>query len=409
MLGIGETIMFDGLRKYALGHEAIVSVNVDYPTLYQLADGQLAVVSQRSFSAAGKVSFESQLYVSPRHDQPWERVPIKTVVRAVGGTVWDFPLALTHQFADGSGICVLGPRPPRIEGETANCAVDLNRFVGGQVARETSAISIPNRMDNSDGVNDIFSVHWDQLLELDGGSLIVPADVRLRGDDALISRDSLEIADAVAAGNGNWACSRVIILRSTDGGRNWQMYGNVGTHTQDEGFNEGTISKTSDGRLVIVMRLGHQSPLHIAWSSDGGRHWTEPKPTPFECGCMPRLAVLADGSLVLLHGIQSIIPPEIARQIGDVRPAMNLGFKYRMGEINLAVSRAGTGEAWDEYGNVLTWPNTTANGGIVAVGPNHVGLVFDMRDYRGEEGQSYFSVVKYVAVDLGKTLWPKQD
>ena len=119
--------------------------------------------------------------------------------------------------------------------------------------------------------------------------------------------------------------------------------------------------------------------------------------------------MLADGSFVLLHGIQSIIPPEIARQIGDARPAMNLGFKYRMGEINIAVSRDGTGETWDEYGNVLTWPNTTANGGIVAVGPNHVGLVFDMRDYRGEGGQSYFSVVKYVAVDLGKTLWPKQD
>ena len=42
---------------------------------------------------------------------------------------------------------------------------------------------------------------------------------------------------------------------------------------------------------------------------------------------------------------------------------------------------------------MLTWPNTTANGGILAVDPNHLGLVFDMRDYRGKEGQSYFSVV----------------
>ena len=56
---------------------------------------------------------------------------------------------------------------------------------------------------------------------------------------------------------------------------------------------------------------------------------------------MPRSAILADGSFVLLHGIQSIIQPEIARKIGDTRPAGNLGFKYRMGEINVAVIRDG--------------------------------------------------------------------
>ena len=398
--------MFDGPRKYALAHDSIVAVNIDYPTLYRLADGQLAVVSQRSFSPDGKITPEAQLYLSPHHGQPWKRIPLKAVEQNSPASVWDYPLPLTHQFSDGGGICVLGPRPPRTDGDPANCTVELNRFTDERVEPEKCSINIPDRMDNSDGINDIFAVYWDQVLELDDGSLIAPADVRLRGDNALISQDNFEIAGSIAAGDPHWACSRVIIIRSTDRGRHWQMYGNVGTRAQDEGFNEGTIAPTNDGRLVIVMRLGHQSPLYIAWSSDDGRNWTQPQPTQFDCGCLPKLATLDDGSLVLLHGIQSIIPPEIAQQINDVRPSLNLGFKYRMGQVNVAVSRDGTGETWDEYGNVLTWPNTTANGGIVAVGPNHVGLVFDLRDYRGQDGQSFFSVVKYVEVDLARTLWP---
>ena len=85
----------------------------------------------------------------------------------------------------------------------------------------------------------------------------------------------------------------------------------------------------------------------------------------------PQLTVLGNGALVLLYGVQSIISPEMAEQINDVRPALNLGYRYRLGEINLAVSRTGNAEVWDEVGNVLTWPNTTGMGGLLAAGRNH--------------------------------------
>lgn len=405
--------MFDGPRKYAISHESIVDENIDYPSLYRLSDGRLAVMSDRSYHADARATKQARLYVSDDSGRSWRHVPLKPdppgslagTARPIEQVAWDIPLPLTHEFGDGEGICVLGN--VRTTDDPAYSTIMLNRFKNGSVDCEEGQIHIPDRMDNRDGIQDIFWVNWDQVRELDDGSLLTPAAVRLRGDNALIDLENFELAAETARGNARSSYSRTIILRSEDRGRKWRMWGNVGTRHEDEGFNEGTLRLTPTGELVIVMRMGHQSPLHISWSTDQGRTWSEPQATAFATGTLPKLTVLEDGSLVLLHGIQSILPPEITGQVHDERPSLNLGFQYRMGQVNLAVSRNGTGRKWDEVGNVLTWPNTTGNGGIISAGPNRIGLAFDMRGYRTRMGKFTACVVKYVEVDLGELLWPR--
>lgn len=77
---------------------------------------------------------------------------------------------------------------------------------------------------------------------------------------------------------------RSILLRSTDGAKNWEMVatiavGNMGS----EGFDEPVLCRLSKGkhagRLVCLMRTG--SDLHQSTSDDEGKTWTAAKPVVF--------------------------------------------------------------------------------------------------------------------------------
>jgi len=110
----------------------------------------------------------------------------------------------------------------------------------------------------------------------------------------------------------------------------------------DEGFAEPTIALLNDGRLLCLMRAGHLRPLYAAWSSDGGKTWTEPVYTGLERGCLPSMVKLADGRLAVTYGNR--FPPGWSRITpeGDHKRWTWPG----PGLVKLAISPDGTGESW---------------------------------------------------------------
>lgn len=139
---------------------------------------------------------------------------------------------------------------------------------------------------------------------------------------------------------------RTFLLASRDGGASWHYYSTIARPSPEdpvgEGFDEPTMVRLDDGRLLCVMRTGHYTPLYSCWSSDDGRTWTEPVYTGLERGCWPCLIKLMDGRLALSYGNR--FPPGWSRitQGGDQARWDWPG----PGLVKLAISPDGTGEAW---------------------------------------------------------------
>lgn len=109
--------------------------------------------------------------------------------------------------------------------------------------------------------------------------------------------------------------SRAFVVRSADEGRSWRYLSTVaspspGVVDDSEGFNEMSMARLADGRVLAIIRTGHYTPLLAAWSGDSGKTWSEPVPAPgIGPGCDPYLLMLSDGRLALAYG-QIVQPPE---------------------------------------------------------------------------------------------------
>lgn len=79
--------------------------------------------------------------------------------------------------------------------------------------------------------------------------------------------------------------TRVILMRSTNGGRHWDFVSTVAVDPQvgTEGYDEPAIVRISQGRhagrLLCLMRTGRE--LREAWSDDEGRTWSPGQPRVF--------------------------------------------------------------------------------------------------------------------------------
>jgi len=97
------------------------------------------------------------------------------------------------------------------------------------------------------------------------------------------------------------------LMVSTDNGKSFTKRSTIGVDR--EGIvthGEPTISETSDGRLVCVMRRQagswrNMQPMAISFSEDDGYHWTEPCAMDHP-GVFPGLTLLENGVLVLGYG-----------------------------------------------------------------------------------------------------------
>lgn len=152
---------------------------------------------------------------------------------------------------------------------------------------------------------------------------------------------------------------RDLLLKSTDGGLNWTVQATVAysatlsSSSAYQGFCEGAISRTADGRLLDVMRTGSYQPMYEAWSSDNGVTWTTPVPLLDGRSQLPAESVyptlsLVGSRLVLLTG----------------RPGLNL-----------LMSPDGNGQAWTQ--SVAADYQNSANGFLLTIDSHHVMLFGD--------------------------------
>ena len=123
------------------------------------------------------------------------------------------------------------------------------------------------------------------LIELDDGRLLMTMYGRMNGDRV---REDSPVGFEL---DNPWIKTRVILVESTDRGRNWQYRSTISYNPQlgFEGQNESDLIRLPNGLLAVFMRTGihgyvdrhgRQSldqPLLMAWSADQGSNWSEPR------------------------------------------------------------------------------------------------------------------------------------
>lgn len=92
----------------------------------------------------------------------------------------------------------------------------------------------------------------------------------------------------------------VFVVRSNDGGHNWQTPVEVACESGKQ-FEEPTILVLKNHKIIIMLRENTSHYLHQSFSSDGGCTWSEPQPTPI-LGYPAHLLQLPDGHLLCVYG-----------------------------------------------------------------------------------------------------------
>jgi hypothetical protein len=89
-----------------------------------------------------------------------------------------------------------------------------------------------------------------------------------------------------------------LVLRSNDGGRNWEV--RTIAKAKDFDFNETSITEAPNGDVVAVIRTKDQKELWTAVSADSGRTWSEPRDSGMR-GSTPWVVTTKHGLLVAVY------------------------------------------------------------------------------------------------------------
>ena len=105
---------------------------------------------------------------------------------------------------------------------------------------------------------------------------------------------------------GALAKQRVLACESRDDGQTWTAIGYVPIPkgVSHDGFHEPHVVETADGKLVGMIRHHGKPGDQVLWqteSADGGKTWTETRPTEI-WGLPPHLIRLRDGRILLTYG-----------------------------------------------------------------------------------------------------------
>jgi hypothetical protein len=128
------------------------------------------------------------------------------------------------------------------------------------------------------------------------GKVHVP--IRL-ADGTILMGCSWEIGAESGRGPGSEAAmvTKCGVLRSEDGGEHWQPSADVFAN-EPMGADEPALVELRDGRVFMIARTGGPRPYE-ATSTDGGRTWTQPRPSRFPGHNTPSaLLRLRDGAIL---------------------------------------------------------------------------------------------------------------
>jgi predicted GH43/DUF377 family glycosyl hydrolase len=208
-----------------------------------------------------------------------------------GGHTWGRPTVLSGIASGGRASIRLGD----------GAAIWLGYFTDMTGNARTVSCSIGRSSDNGK------TFTWTP------GSVAFPEDVNpwLKGLALMVfSRSIVELPDKslLATMYGKYeggAKYRSMIVRSTDGGTNWNYYSTVAynSNAPGEGYCEPVVQRTADGNLLCVMRLGGGITMQASRSTDNGRTWSKPSPLPeWAKSVDPDLCLMSNGVLALSFG-----------------------------------------------------------------------------------------------------------
>lgn len=170
---------------------------------------------------------------------------------------------------------------------------------------------------------------------------------------------------------------RSMLLRSTDMGRTWHYVSTIAYDPElgSEGFNEPVMTRTVDGSLLAILRLGGRHyPLYQTRSLDDGQTWEPPQNL----------------------GVYSV-DPEIC--VVELASRRILACSFGRPGANLMFSLDGNGQSWTKPVTLFTG-NSTYYTGLRQVGPDRLLLVFDSNP-EGTAWEAQDNQINAVFIDIG--------
>ena len=196
---------------------------------------------------------------------------------------------------------------------------------------------------------------WGGIIQGPGGELLCTAHY-------IREADALRAAQEAKPGEKPLRRNRDVLLRSTDGGRNWSEYSTIAADPMgerpawmgSEGPGESSVQFLPDGRLYAVYRTGgNDGMIGNSWSSDGGKTWTAPATIGFH-GVAPARSSTRKGVLVLVTG--------------------------RPGPVDIRFNVDGVGKVWSRPVTLFTGTSTHYTD-VAEIQPGHLLVVYDSLPY----------------------------
>jgi hypothetical protein len=271
-----EMVEADGKLRLSFGEEILVLPRGLQPSLLRTKTGALIVqaqVPEKSLPAKRMVYPSAmETRVSRDNGRTWTvfpRPPNENGVNLEGGVV---------QLRDGTIFALdtyitPGAKPNEGLGQVYTSTNDWQTLEGPREARfELPEVDFYASRDDGGHPHDAERLHR-RILELPNGDLVTTCYGQLKGDQT----PSTYMPSMMKA--------RVMFLRSTDRGQNWELVSTVAVDPAigTEGFDEPVLARLSHGasagRLICSMRTGRE--LRESHSDDGGATWSPHHPRVF--------------------------------------------------------------------------------------------------------------------------------
>jgi len=260
---------------------------IGWPTIARAADGELWVV----FSGD-----------RDQHVCPFGKT--QRVVSRDGGKTWSEPLTLNDTPLDDrdAGILVTGQGSILVTWFTS---LAFEELAANRWAKESAKITEAERrkwLGNWLRRSTDQGRTWGELTDTIVSAPHGPVELR---DGRLLY---LGINARVGSGKSPEPARdrRIAAAESRDDGKTWALIGFVPIPpgVQPGGFHEPHVVETAEGKLVGMIRHEGQPADQVLWqteSGDGGKTWTEARPTKI-WGLPPHLIRLRDGRLLVSYG-----------------------------------------------------------------------------------------------------------
>ena len=266
----------DGRLRFDFGAELMVLDGGLQPSLLRTASGALVVQSQMPQkpvpTARMHYPFALATVVSRDDGKTWTSIPVPPNENGINLEAGAIQLRSGEIVALDTYITP-GERPDEGLGQLYTSNDDWRTLQGPQeVVFELPGIDFYASTDDGGRPHNAERLHR-RILEMPNGDLLTTIYGTMKGDKTPCDYRPTMMK------------SRVMLARSTNRGRRWQLVSTVAVNPAvgTEGFDEPAIARISKGhnagRLLCFMRTGRE--LYETWSDDNGRSWVPARPRTF--------------------------------------------------------------------------------------------------------------------------------